>query len=462
MKEHIQNEQPTTGRRRQSPSNLARKAILAAGAVVLVCAAVALLFHDSLLNTFIKPKITQGLAEAYPAYSIRIAGLSYGILRDRVELDSVTVHARDGTFSSSTDRVAVSGIGWMHLLWGGSLTPEDFTHSVVDAHEVVLNFPRSQNELRCTTLRVSVPDSAMALEGLALHPSGNDDHFFAESDFSRTRFRLVVPTARVMGVAFLDLVRGKSYRARSAHLRDASLDVLINKDKVNNKDTSRISMPSEILSSIEGALQIDSLIIVNGQLNYGERMTFGRKPALITFEDMQVLVVGIANRGYPDASVVLRARGKFMRAGKMSLLMSIPVGSRDFSFTYSGSLGEMNLSALNPFLETAEEMRITAGVLQGATFDIRVVSGRASGDVKAEYRDLTLAAMDRLTGSQDGLGDVLKSFVANNFTIRGSNSAGQPGSLKIGEVAYTLKRDDVFLKFAWFALRSGVGDVVGF
>jgi len=146
----------------------------------------------------------------------------------------------------------------------------------------------------------------------------------------------------------------------------------------------------------------------------------------------------------------------------MSLLMSIPVGSRDFSFTYSGSLGEMNLSALNPFLETAEEMRITAGVLQGATFDIRVVSGRASGDVKAEYRDLTLAAMDRLTGSQDGLSDVLKSFVANNFTIRGSNSAGQPGSPKIGEVAYTLKRDDVFLKFAWFALRSGVGDVVGF
>lgn len=462
MREHIHNEQLTTGRRTQSPSKLARKAILVAGAVVLVCAAVVLLFHDSLLNRFVKPKITQALAEAYPAYSIRIAGMSYGILLHRVDLDSVDVRARDGTFSGSAGAVAVSEISWAHLLWGGSLTPEDFARSVVDAHDVVLKFPRSQNELRCTVLRVSVPDSTMAIEGLALHPSGSDEDFFAESDFSRTRFRLVVPSARVMGAACLDLLRGKSYRARSAHLRDASLDVLINKDKVTNKDTSRVSMPSETLASIEEVLQIDSLSVMNGQVNYGERMTFGRKPALITFEDMRVLVVGIANRGSPDASVVLRARGKFMQSGRMSLLMSIPVDSRDFSFTYSGSLSEMNLSALNPFLETAEEMRITAGVLQVATFDIRVVSGRASGDVKAEYRDLTLAAMNRLTGSQKGLSDVLTSFVANNVTIRQNNIADEPGSLKIGEVAYTLKRDDVFLKFAWFALRSGVGDVVGF
>ena len=36
------------------------------------------------------------------------------------------------------------------------------------------------------------------------------------------------------------------------------------------------------------------------------------------------------------------------------------------------------------------------------------------------------------------------------------------GSLKIGEVNYTRKRDDPFFGFAWFALRNGVRDIAGF
>jgi hypothetical protein len=326
----------------------------------------------------------------------------------------------------------------------------------------MLNFPRAQSELRCGMLRVSVPDSEMVLEALTLHPPGNDEHFFAASDFRQTRFRLVVPHAGVTGLACLDLLQEKSFRARSVLIRDVSLDVLINKDKFPGKDTARHSMPNEILSSIEGVLQIDSLSVVNGRMNYGERFALGGKPALIRFDGMQLLAEGIANRGYRDAPLVLHARGQFMEAGKMSVLMSIPVGSREFSFTYSGSLGEMDLSALNPFLETAEQMRITAGVLQAATFDIHVVSGRATGHVKAAYSDLLLAAINKRTGSQNGLADVLKSFVANNFTIRGTNSGGEPGSFKVGEVKYALARDDLFFNFAWFALRSGVGDVVGF
>jgi len=36
------------------------------------------------------------------------------------------------------------------------------------------------------------------------------------------------------------------------------------------------------------------------------------------------------------------------------------------------------------------------------------------------------------------------------------------GSLKTGVVNYTRKRDDPFFRFAWFALRSGLKDIIGF
>lgn len=457
----MQNEHPPTDRRKLSPLKIASYAGFAVGAIVLVCVLALLLFPDPLVNRFIKPRITKAFAEAYPAYTIRIAEMNYSVLKNRFGFDSVALSAVDGTFSGNMGPFSVSGIGWMHLLWGGSLAPDDFANSVVDAQDIVLNFPQSHYELRCERLRVSVPDSEMVAESLELHPLAGDEEFFRGSKFRRTRFSLVTSQCSVMGLACLELLQGKNYRTRSVQIHDPLIDILVNKDKPDAKETSSPLMPNEILSLIKGTLQVDSLSIINGRLKYGERFAVGSKPALITFDSMQVLAEGIANHGGSGAAVVIHAQGTFMNAGTMKVLMFIPVASSEFSFHYSGSLSRMDVRALNLFLETAEQIRIK-GVLQAATFEINVASGRASGNVRVVYRNLTFAVINKYTGSENGFFDRITSFIANTFKIRGINVPDKSGSIKIGEVKYTRKRDDPFFGFAWFALRSGVGDVVGF
>jgi hypothetical protein len=142
--------------------------------------------------------------------------------------------------------------------------------------------------------------------------------------------------------------------------------------------------------------------------------------------------------------------------------MSIPISSTEFSFQYSGSLGSMKLSALNRFIDPAEQMRITSGRLRAGSFDVNVTAGYASGSVRVLYNDLTLAAIDKRTGSENGFLDVLASLVANTITIRANNVPDKAGVMKIGKVKYTRQRDDPFFRFVWFSLRSGLGDVVGF
>jgi len=142
----------------------------------------------------------------------------------------------------------------------------------------------------------------------------------------------------------------------------------------------------------------------------------------------------------------------------MKLLMTIPVASRECSFKYSGSLSGMELSALNSFLEISDHMRVKAGVLEEATFEVNVVSGRADGTVSGIYRDLKLAAISKRTGSEKGLMDRITSFIGNTFTIRRNNV---PGSMKIGKVQYVRVPDDPFFQYEWFALRTGVRDVLG-
>ena len=120
----------------------------------------------------------------------------------------------------------------------------------------------------------------------------------------------------------------------------------------------------------------------------------------------------------------------------------------------------MDLTRLNAFLEIAEHTRITSGSAQEAAFEINVTAGQARGRVRANYKDLDIALLDKQTGSAKGLDDRVASFLANLLKIRSSNAPDASGSMKEGEVNYTRRPDEEFQQFAWFALRTGVLDVI--
>ena len=149
-----------------------------------------------------------------------------------------------------------------------------------------------------------------------------------------------------------------------------------------------------------------------------------------------------------------------MNAGTLKVLMSIPITPSDFSLHYSGSLSAMDLTRLDAFLDLAEHTRIKSGSAQEASFEIDVTAGQARGHVRGIYRDLEIAVLDKQTGSEKGLNNRVSSFLANSFKIRNSNAPDTSGSMKEGEVNYTRRPQDEFLQFAWFALRTGVLDII--
>lgn len=460
--EHMQDEHPPTDQRRKLPLKIASYTGFAVGAILLVCGLAFLLFPDFFVNRYIKPRITAAFLEAYPAYSLRIADMKYSVPGNSFRFDSVALSAADTTFTSTMASLSVGGISWVHLLWGGSLAPHDFDNAVFDAQGIEMRFLQSRYELRCGQLRASVADSEVVANALELRPGVDDEDFFVVSKFRKTRFNSTTQQCRLTGVDFVAALNGKNYQARSMQVRDLCLDILINKDKPAVRDSSTPTMPGESLSSMNERIHCNSLEIINGSLKYGERFVLGSKPAVITFDSVEVLAEGIANHTDRDTALVIHAKGNFMKAATMNLLMSFPVPSPEFSFQYSGSLSRMELSALNLFLEKAEQKRIKSGFLHAATFEINVASGRANGNVRAVYKNLTLAAINKTTGSETGFVDGLVSYIANTYTIRGTNAPGKSGLVQLGEVKYLRQRDDAFFGFVWFALRSGLADVVGF
>jgi hypothetical protein len=235
---------------------------------------------------------------------------------------------------------------------------------------------------------------------------------------------------------------------------------LVNRDKPVEPFVERPLMVHEALAGIRQPFQVDNLSITNGHLTYCERVVAGADPGVLTFAAVSMSADGISNRGEASAAILLQAQGKFMDAGILKVQMSIPIKPPDFALHYSGSLSAMDLTRLNAFLDIAERTRIKSGNAKEAAFEIDVTAGQARGHVRGIYRDLEIAVLDKQTDTEKGLGNRVASFLANLLKIRHSNAPDASGSMKEGEVNYTRQPENEFLQFAWFALRTGVLDVI--
>jgi hypothetical protein len=431
---------------------------LCLGAVVLAVAVFILMFGGMILNGYGKGKVERAFAKAHPGCALHIGKLDYSVGADLLVAQAVTLSAPNT--SLKVGRISLTGVRWTRLLWGTAALADVLAKASLDATNLDVEFPQAHYGIRCARLRASVPGSELIAEGTELRALVGDEAFFAAHDYRTTRFHVVVPECRVLGLAYGELLQGKLYRARSVHFFQPSFDTLVNRDQPVEPFVKSPLMVHEALAAIRQPLQIDSLSITNGHVTYCERVVAGADPGVLTFGAISISVEGIANRAKANAAIQLQAQGDFMNAGVLKVQMTIPVASPDFSLHYSGSLGAMDLTRLNAFLEIAEHTRIKSGSAQEAAFEIDVSAGQARGRVRAIYKDLEIAMLGKQTGTEKGLDNRVASFLANLLKIRSSNAPDASGSLKEGEINYTRRPEDEFQQFVWFALRTGVLDII--
>ena len=447
--------------RKLSLRKVAKLASFIIGAVILICVLVFIFFPDPFINAMLKGRLKKAFTEAYPAYSIKFSDMHYNFWKNRLGCDSLTLKTNDSTFTCSVGSFSVSGIGWIKILMQRDFTTNTLTSSVIDAQKIVLNFHKSQYELRFGMMHISIPDSEMTADSIKYFSLIDDEQLFAKSKFRQTMYRFDIPQIKIIGLDYLSLFQGNIYKARSIIIHDLFTDIFVNMDKPYDMNSSNPQMLNEALSSMKETVKVDSLKVINGRLNYRERFVVKAMPGVVKFDKVNVSISGIANNTTHPDTTIIHGEGLFMNSGTMKLFMAIPPTSTDFSLRYSGSLSTMDVTVLNSFIEPCEHKRIKSGILQSATYNINVNSGHANGTVRAAYKDLSIAVLNKNTGSENGIFDRISSIYAKIFIIRGTNMPDEKGLMKIGEIKYTRNPKDYFFNFLWFALRNGIADVLG-
>ena len=431
---------------------------LGLAAALLVVGAFLLFFGQAMLDGYGKGKLERGFAVAHPGSVLRIGELHYAIGAGRLVARAVALRTAGNT--GKIDQLTISGLRWAPLLHGSTATADLLAASRFEAAGIEVSFADGNYLLRCAQLRGSVPGSDLTATGIELLPRDGDEAFFAAHPYRTPRFKLQFPECHVIGLAYRELLQGTAYRAASIACLRPALEVLINGDKPAAPSGSQPLMVHEALAAFPQPLQVESLSITNGLIRYSKRAGAGIDPAVLSFSTVSASVSGIANRGPATSAISLLAQGDLMGAGSLKVRLTIPILPPAFSLHYSGSLSAMDLTRLTPFLDPTEHVRIMSGHVREAAFEIEVATGAARGLVRASYEHLKIALLDRQTGSAAGLDDRFTSFLANLLKLRSSNAPGNSGLMKEGKVNYTKQPQEEFLEFLWFALWSGVKDVI--
>ena len=224
------------------------------GALVLAFAVLILVFGGAILSRYGKAKAERAFAEAHPGSTLRIGELDYAVGANRLVAQAVTVTATNTTLKAG--RISLTGVRWGRLLWGKAALADVLVKASLEATNLEVEFPQAHYVIRCARVRASVPDSELIAERSELRPLAGDEEFFAAHAFRTPRFRVVLPECRVLGLAYGDMLQGRSYLARSVHLSRPSFDALINRDKPPEPFVKSPLMVHEALAAIRQPLRV--------------------------------------------------------------------------------------------------------------------------------------------------------------------------------------------------------------
>lgn len=428
----------------------------------LLGAVATLLSEDWILNRFARPRIEREFAAAHPGLSLKLAELHYHYRGNQMVCRDAAIKNLQSGVSCRFGEVTAKGVEWKRLLLGPRRMDRMLAQGEFHLRAMEMSFPTSHYEIRCARVSLSLPASKAVLENFELHPSVGDEEFFAASPFRRTRFRLDVPRCRFVELDAIALLQGKKCRARALEVEGGMLETIFNRDKPINPQARRRLTLRELLLFLKIPLEISQVKVTNGQFKFGQKPGPGRPPRFLSFDGVRLTAESLIYPAAPGTISPMYATAKLMNAGNLTLSVQVPLADPEFTFRYSGSLGAMDLTCLNPFLEIASHCRLKSGRLRELVFSAEAKESHVRGELRALYENFDLELLKRSGPGESELVERAKSFLVDNLVLRRTNLPQHSKPVAVGRIDYTRKPGESYLHFGWFALRNAILDVLGF
>lgn len=178
-------------------------------------------------------------------------------------------------------------------------------------------------------------------------------------------------------------------------------------------------LPQEALASMDIPLNIGIVKVNNAEIFYQEQIAGANEPGKVPIVNMQATMYNVTNiETVQNTSGHMKweLTGKLFGQGSYEVLIDFHGSPHPADFSFSGSIGGMDMTELNQMLIPTEHIRIDSGYMVSTYFTVNATREQAIGEMHLQYKDLKITLLK--DKAEAGLKDrgLLSSLA--NATIR--------------------------------------------
>ncbi len=304
-------------------------------------------------------------------------------------------------------------------------------------------------------------DKHISLERLKLEPQLNRGEFQRQMTYQTDWFDALIDKVDIDGFELDSLLLTKQLLIGNIKVKSLSLDTHRDK-RLPREEGIYKALPQTSIREIPIKLKIDTISFTNSFISHSEFSKEGSIPGVIFFRKLNGSIANFTN--HPDylsksSKMSFYASGILMSTGNLMIMSTFDYKDPLDKYTLRGSVGEMDLTELNRFLENTAYVQIRGGINKSINFSLDGNEDYAYGRMKFYYNDLKINVLDAETHLQRGHGVSIKSFFANTFVVNSKN----PRLLFVREGDIFTERDKEKSIFAFWgkAVVSGLVSSIG-
>lgn len=225
----------------------------------------------------------------------------------------------------------------------------------------------------------------------------------------------------------------------------------------------RPKMVHESINELDQLIHIRHAIVENSYIQIEERPDNQAPHAgSMFFSELNGHITNISNhktlRGENEI-LEMDASAKLMGKGLVKLNVTYALESEEGRFRLKGSMGPMDLTALNSMIEPEAKVSLKSGKLNRLDFNILGNDDSGEGDLIVRYEDFEIELLNKDYEKDRNIFRRIGAFVANKVIIKSTNPQ-KNGDLREGKVYFERLKNKSMFNYWWQLILSGLKSTV--
>jgi hypothetical protein len=310
--------------------------------------------------------------------------------------------------------------------------------------------------------KISLSQSQLTLDKVSYGPISGKYHYLRKLGYQADALSGFVEKIEVKDFDFKAYLEENRLKAHSILFQGMDLAVFRDK-RIPLKEGIIKDMPQELMQKSPINVEIDSLIFVDGNVQYQEFLPRSMLPGTISFEALTGSIAPFIlikkQEEYPVSNVVVNAKTNVMGTGATHLIANM-FFNKPYPMDVDVKMGEFDLRLTNNLLSHGSFIRILDGKVIDGKWNFRLNEEEAWGKMTFKYEDLKVEFLDPLT-LERGRGQLgFMTFLANTFTKK-SNPRTLFNRKVTSRIYYERDKSKFVFGTWWRASFSGLKGSVG-